>query len=503
MATIITKNSSTASSVPAAGSLVQGELAVNVTDKKLYTKDSSAAVVKLVGSLGNQEANAVAITGGTITGMPTPTNSSDVSTKSYVDGLISSGTANVTLSRNWAQKTDGIVDSIDYSSKAWAVGGTGVTGAAGAAKEWATKTGSTVDGSLYSAKYYSTESASSATLANDWATKTTGTVAGGEYSAKYHAQAAATSASSASSSATSAATAQAAAEAARDATLTAYDNFDDRYLGTKTSDPTVDNDGNPLVAGTLYFNSVSGIMKLYTGSAWVAAYVSGADYLPLAGGTMTGNATFNAQTGVRFADADSSNWVSFRSAATVPANITWTLPSADGSANQVLSTNGTGTLSWATPLSTSTAQTFTALQTFSGSSSVAAQKIVNTKEVCTVSATAATGTINYDVTTQSVLYYTSNASANWTVNFRGSSGTSLNTIMDTGESITVVFLVTQGSTAYYNSAVQVDGSIVTPKWQGGTAPTTGNASSIDAYSYTIVKTGSAAFTVFAAQVQFK
>jgi hypothetical protein len=149
-----------------------------------------------------------------------------------------------------------------------------------------------------------------------------------------------------------------------------------------------------------------------------------------------------------------------------------------------------------------TATTFTALQTFSGSSSVAAAKLSNAKEVCTVSATAATGTINFDVTTQSVLYYTSNASANWTVNVRGSSGTSLNTVMSTGESMTIAFLVTQGSTAYYASAFQVDGSPVTPKWQGGTAPTAGNASSIDAYVYTIVKTGSATFTVFASQTKF-
>jgi hypothetical protein len=75
--------------------------------------------------------------------------------------------------------------------------------------------------------------------------------------------------------------------------------------------------------------------------------------------------------------------------------------------------------------------------------------------------------------------------------------------MATGESITVVFLVTQGSTAYYNNVVQVDGTSVTPKWQNGSAPTAGNASSVDAYSYTIVKTGSAAFTVFASLVQFK
>ena len=148
-----------------------------------------------------------------------------------------------------------------------------------------------------------------------------------------------------------------------------------------------------------------------------------------------------------------------------------------------------------------TASATSMLQT-TGSSSVSAFKTPNIAEVNTISATAATGTINYDVTTQSVLYYTSNASGNFTVNFRGSSGTSLNTVMQTGESISVTFLVTNGSTAYYNSAVQVDGSSVTPKWQGGTAPTSGNASSIDSYTYVIIKTGSAAFTVLASQTKF-
>jgi len=119
----------------------------------------------------------------------------------------------------------------------------------------------------------------SAALANDWATKTSGPVAGGEYSAKYHATAAASSASTASSAASTATSAQTAAEAARDATLAAYDSFDDRYLGSKSSDPTLDNDGNALVAGALYFNTTVPEMRLYTGSAWVAAYVSGASYL--------------------------------------------------------------------------------------------------------------------------------------------------------------------------------------------------------------------------------
>ena len=148
-----------------------------------------------------------------------------------------------------------------------------------------------------------------------------------------------------------------------------------------------------------------------------------------------------------------------------------------------------------------TASATSLLQT-AGSSSVSAFKTPNIAEVNTISATAATGTINYDVTTQSVLYYTTNASGNFTVNFRGSSGTSLNTVMQTGESISATFLVTNGATAYYNSAVQVDGSSVTPKWQGGTAPTSGNASSIDSYTYVIIKTGSATFTVLAAQTKF-
>ena len=105
---------------------------------------------------------------------------------------------------------------------------------------------------------------------------------------------ASTSASNASTSATNASNAQASAESARDATLAAYDSFDDRYLGTKTSNPTLDNDGNALLAGALYFNSVSGVMLLYTGSAWVAAYVSGTGFVSQS--SATGSAYMPAGT---------------------------------------------------------------------------------------------------------------------------------------------------------------------------------------------------------------
>jgi hypothetical protein len=172
----------------------------------------------------------------------------------------------------------------------------------------------------------------------------------------------------------------------------------------------------------------------------------------------------------------------------------------------VLKGNGTSAFTAATAgtdyVAPGTATTFTATQTFAGSTSVEAMKTSNIAEVDTISATAATGTINFDITTQSVLYYTSNASGNWTLNFRASSGTTLNALMATGESISATFLVTQGSTAYYNSAVTIDGNSVTPKWQGGTAPTSGNASAVDCYTYVLQKTGSATFVVLASQTKF-
>ena len=129
-------------------------------------------------------------------------------------------------------------------------------------------------------------------------------------------------------------------------------------------------------------------------------------------------------------------------------------------------------------------------------------KLSAAAETVTIAAIAATGTVNFDVSTQSILYYTSNASANWTLNIRGSSSVTLNSIMATGQSVTVTHLVTQGGTAYYNSAVTVDGSSVTPKWSGGSAPSAGNTNSVDVYTYTLIKTGSGSFTVFASQTRY-
>ena len=151
---------------------------------------------------------------------------------------------------------------------------------------------------------------------------------------------------------------------------------------------------------------------------------------------------------------------------------------------------------------TSTA-TFDSGVVVSGESTLSGGSLLKrVKETTTVSATAAANTINYDFITQSVLYYTSNATGNWALNVRGDSSTTLNSVMATGQSATIAFLATQGSTPYYHTALQIDGSNVSPKWQGGSAPTEGNASSVDAYVFTIVKTANATFTVLGSQTQF-
>lgn len=186
--------------------------------------------------------------------------------------------------------------------------------------------------------------------------------------------------------------------------------------------------------------------------------------------------------------------------------VTGTLPVANGGTG--ITSFGTGVATFlGTPSSANLAsavtdETGTGSLVFGTSPLITNGIFKSPEERCTVSATAATGTINFDVLTQGVLYYTSNASANWTLNVRGDGSNTLNSVLTTGDSITIVFLVTQGATAYYASAMTIDGSAVTPKYISGTAFSAGNASSIDSYVYTIIKTASATFTVLASQTKF-
>ena len=139
---------------------------------------------------------------------------------------------------------------------------------------------------------------------------------------------------------------------------------------------------------------------------------------------------------------------------------------------------------------------------FSGSTSNLAMTTVNMGEIVGLSSVALPGYFTYELTKQTILYVTGSAASNLIINFVGSLTSSLNNVLLVGQSISAVLMVTNGVTPYYPSTIQIDGVTITPKWQGGTAATSGNASAIDAYSYTIIKTANATFTVLASQTKF-
>lgn len=268
--------------------------------------------------------------------------SNAASSASSAAASASSVTSGVTLSSQWATLTSGIVDSTDYSSKAWAIGGTGVTNTAsrGAAKEWAVKTSGTVDGTDYSAKYYSQQASTSATNAASSASSASSSASAASTSASNaassassastsagnastsatnaansastattqatnaasSASAAATSASNAATSASNAASSASTASTAATNAAASFDAFDDRYLGAKSSNPSVDNDGNALLTGAIYWNTTGNQLYIWTGSAWDQAAFS-------VSGAVT---SFNTRTGaVTLSSTDVTNALGF------------------------------------------------------------------------------------------------------------------------------------------------------------------------------------------------
>ena len=269
----------------------------------------------------------------------------------------------------------------------------------------------------------------------------------------------------------------------------------------------------------IYYCNGSTIVKADTASIATPIAISdggtgattAGDALINLGGTSTGIGLFTASSGAVARAALGAAAAGANSDITSLSGLTTPLSVAQGGTGKATITSGAiqkgaGTSAMADATAGTdyakpdTASTWSAKQTLNGSASALAILLKNASEVVTVSATAATGTINFNLLTQSTLYYTSNAAANWTMNIRGDGSNSLDSLLSTGQSVTCAFLVTEGGTGYYNSTVQIDGSTsgVTTKWLGG-APTDATTSSIEIYTYVVIKTGSATFLVIASR----
>lgn len=142
------------------------------------------------------------------------------------------------------------------------------------------------------------------------------------------------------------------------------------------------------------------------------------------------------------------------------------------------------------------------LATLTGNQTLTSKTLQGPFEYVTVSPSAPATTLQYDVMTQGILYYTGNATTNFTWNIRGNAGTTLNALLPVGQSVTCVLVVANGATPYYPTAFTVDGSTVTPKYPGGSAITGGSASALDVYTLTLIKTASATYTALVSQIKY-
>jgi hypothetical protein len=210
----------------------------------------------------------------------------------------------------------------------------------------------------------------------------------------------------------------------------------------------------------------------------------------LAANLSTNSNNIQVSSGTGIIDSNSNSQIKFTTTASATNQIT--IANAATGTNPVVSATGTDTNIGLT-------------LTPKGIGRVTANgnaKIFGVAEGVTVTTTFQT-TLNYDTNTQAVYFSNVAATSNFTVNLRGDSTNSLNASLAIGESVTVALLSKQNNTTYYNNVIQVDGTTVTAIWQGGSAPTTGNASSTDVYTYTAIKTAASTYTVLASQTQFK
>jgi hypothetical protein len=273
-------------------------------------------------------------------------------------------------------------------------------------------------------------------------------------------------------------------------------------------------------SATAVYNNNAPTSNLTMGLIWVdkdaTTSTTGNPFIPqsiiaakgdlLAGSTSDTVVILTVGTDGQYLKADSST----------TSGLAWSAPgdlTAVSAGTGITVTSGTGpipsiAIDTATTVDLSTAQTLTNKTLTSptiNTPTLTNPVLIGPEErMAVTSSSASTNTINIDILTAGTLYFTGSASSNHVINVRHSSSTSLNNTLTTGDSVTVVWLNTNGATAYYPTVLTVDSATsgVSMKWQGGTAPSAGNASSVDAYVYNIIKTAATSYTVLASQTKF-
>ena len=248
---------------------------------------------------------------------------------------------------------------------------------------------------------------------------------------------------------------------------------------------------------TFRYNPSNGFLEFFNGTSrhGYIDITNGADVdLATGGSTATGTVT-----AVSVATANGFAGTVTNSTTTPAITVSTTVTGIVKGNGTALSTASAGT-DYAAP---SVASTWTALQTFSGSSSVFGMAIANAKEITRVVAAAPTATQNIFISQGASTYFTVAATTNWTFNIAFSPSVALNAAMGIGDTATIALITTQGTTAFYPSVFQIDGVNVTPKWLGANTPSSGNASSVDVYHYSITKTAANTYSVLASQSQYK
>jgi len=289
----------------------------------------------------------------------------------------------------------------------------------------------------------------------------------------------------------------------------------------------VDFDGSmtsSVIGATAIYNNNAPTSNITSGVIWVdkdaSTSTTGNPFIPAAVIAAKGDLLAGVSNDTVTVLTVGSNGQYLKADSSTTSGLAWSDPgdlTAVSAGTGITVTNGTGpipsiAIDTGTTVDLSTAQTLsnktlTSPLISGGTSATVTQTysvLLAPEERWNIAAVSAGSSVNLDVLTSAVWYYTSSSSSNWTLNVRGGASTSLNNLLTIGDSITTVFFATNGTTPFYQTALLVDGATsgVSVKWQNGVAPSAGNTSSIDIYSFTIAKTANATFTAFGSQTKF-